>query len=256
VSPKPIPWAALLLAVWAAGGAPGALRLVRLRWQLSRLCRETSPPPPELGELAGQIQRRLAVRRAVAVQVSEHVASPFVCGLWRPVILLPRRLLAHLEPGETTALLSHEIAHSFALTNPVTRIEVVTESAATLELTAKTKGGKTIAGASVYLSPNVIRMANGIFGWMSDSSEASFRTIPPLPQLRYFATTDTNGVAIVRNIPAFDRIVVVGHRQYQVPLQEPSGMRDRIILTKYTPGATNHFELTMEPKGTDYIGKN
>ena len=148
------------------------------------------------------------------------------------------------------------IPQPFALTNPVTQIEVVTEPTATLELTAKTKEGKPIAGANVALSPNVIRMANGIFGRISDSSEASFRTIPPLLQIRYFATTDTNGVAIVRNVPAFDRIVVVGHRQYQVPLQEPSGMRDRIIRTKYTPGATNHFELTMEPKGTDYIGKN
>jgi len=146
------------------------------------------------------------------------------------------------------------IPQPFALTNPVTRIEVVTEASATLELTAKTKGGKPIAGAAVYLNPNVIRMGNGIFGLMSDSSEAPFRTIPSLPKLSYSATTDTNGVAIVRNVPAFTRFIDVMHPQYQVPLQER--MRDRTIRTKFSPGTTNHFVLTMEPKGTDYIGKD
>ena len=63
-------------------------------------------------------------------------------------------------------------------------------------------------------------------------------------------------MAIVRNVPAFDQFVVVGHRQYQVPLQETTPMRDRTIRTTFSPGATNHFDLTMEPKGTDYMGKD
>jgi thiol-disulfide isomerase/thioredoxin len=141
------------------------------------------------------------------------------------------------------------IPQPFALVAPTTKIEVVTEPTATLELTAKTKGGKPVTGAAVYLSPNVLRM-NGIFGEMRRSGEEPFRKLAPVTNL-YSATTDKNGVAIIRNVPAINRFVDVYHPQFQVPLQEP--WRDRYIRLKFSPGATNKFDLTLEPKSSDSI---
>ena len=46
----------------------------------------------------------------------------------------------------------------------------------------------------------------------------------------------------------------VEHPQFQVPLQEPNGWRDRHIRAKFSPGTTNKMELTLEPKGKDFIG--
>src|ERR1039458_3363216 len=143
----------------------------------------------------------------------------------------------------------------FSLVAPTTKIEVVTEPTATLELTAKTKWGKPVAGATVYLNPNVVRM-NGIFGNMRQSNEEPFRTLAPLPDVPYSATTDKNGVAVIRNVPATTRGMEVYHPQFQVPLQEPKGWRDRHIRMTFSPGATNQFELTLEPKGKDFIGNN
>jgi TonB family protein len=108
---KPVLWGRILLATWALGFAGGAARLVRLQLQLSRLRKETYPPSKNLQRLATQIQLRLKVYRKVEVRISDAVTSPFVCGLLKPAIILPRRLLQQLSSGEAAALLSHEMAH-------------------------------------------------------------------------------------------------------------------------------------------------
>jgi beta-lactamase regulating signal transducer with metallopeptidase domain len=147
------------------------------------------------------------------------------------------------------------LPQAFSLVAPATKIEIVTEPTATLEVTAKTKVGKPVEGATVHVNPNVVRMG-GIFGDMRKSSEEPFRTMAPLPNVPYSATTDKNGFAVIRNIPAPDRGMDVYHPQYQVPLQEPKGWRDRHIRLTFSPGETNHYELTLEPKGKDYIGSH
>jgi beta-lactamase regulating signal transducer with metallopeptidase domain len=141
----------------------------------------------------------------------------------------------------------------FSLVAPTTKIEVMTEPTATLDVTAKTKAGKSVEGATIHVNPNVVRMG-GIFGNMRKSSEEPFRTMTPLPNIPYSATTDKNGFAVIRNIPASDRGMDVYDPQYQVPLQELKGWRDRHIRLTFSPGETNHYELTLEPKGKDYIG--
>jgi beta-lactamase regulating signal transducer with metallopeptidase domain/thiol-disulfide isomerase/thioredoxin len=140
------------------------------------------------------------------------------------------------------------IPQPFALVDPITKIEVVTEPAATLELTAKTKRGKPVVGAGVYLYPNVVRMG-GIFGEMKHSSEEPFRTPAPLPKL-YSATTDINGMAVIRNVPAaISQFMELNHPQFQIPLQHDE--RHRFVHLQLSPGETNKIELTLEPKDKD-----
>src|ERR1039458_4390896 len=104
-------WKGLLLMIWALGCVYGALRLVRLQVQLFRLGRRASFSSPALQKLAREIQARLRVKRTVEIRVSDSVASPFVYGLLKPVIMLPGTLVRDLSGGEVSALLSHEIAH-------------------------------------------------------------------------------------------------------------------------------------------------
>jgi beta-lactamase regulating signal transducer with metallopeptidase domain len=109
--PKQIPWGTVFLLIWALGCVSGAVRLLRLHWQLSRLRRGTSQPTPDLQRLAKQIQAQLNVRREPELRISEAVTSPFVCGLLRPAIVLPRMLMEQLSPEDLAALLTHEMAH-------------------------------------------------------------------------------------------------------------------------------------------------
>lgn len=152
-------------------------------------------------------------------------------------------------PG-ATKVRNFAVPQAFELEAPVTRIDVQTEPTATVEVTARTKDGKPIEGATVYLNPNVLRI-NGIFGQVRTSSEEPLRSVPPLPELPYSATTDKDGIAVVRNVPAITGGMEVNHPDFQVPLQDS---RTRYLHITCEAGMTNKIELTLEPKGTDYIG--
>ena len=146
------------------------------------------------------------------------------------------------------------VPQTFPMEAPTTKIEVATEPTATLEFTAKTKAGKPVEGARVGLNPNVIRIGGGLFGDMRQSSEEPFHKLPPLPDVPYSTKTDQHGIAVIRNVPACTGGMEVDHPQFQVPIQEPRGWRDRHVRVSFTAGATNKLTMTLEPKGTDYIG--
>ncbi|HSR49803.1 MAG TPA: M56 family metallopeptidase [Acidobacteriota bacterium] len=104
-------WWSFLLTAYFLGVSALALRAgisaLRFRRWLVRL------PAAEgrLAEQVGQAARRLKLRRVPQVCLSEDATSPLVAGLLRPHLVLPRRLLDHLEPRAREALIIHELAH-------------------------------------------------------------------------------------------------------------------------------------------------
>ena len=110
-APRQFSWKGALLGVWALGCACCAARLIWFQAQLTRLRGRSDEPPAALVDLAKEIQERLDVRRRFRLRISDSIYSPFVCGIWRPAIMLPRRLADTLSNGEITALLRHEMAH-------------------------------------------------------------------------------------------------------------------------------------------------
>ncbi|HEV2328549.1 MAG TPA: M56 family metallopeptidase [Verrucomicrobiae bacterium] len=148
------------------------------------------------------------------------------------------------------------IPQSFPLTAPVTSITVKTEPTATLEFTATNKKGQPIDNVWVGMFPSAFRM-RGMYGWTRTSSEAPFREIAPLPDLRYAYSGQTgpDGMLVIRNIPAEAQDSLdIDSEHYQVPLQDPKGWRDRHVRTQFEPGMTNSMVMVMEPKGKDYVG--
>jgi hypothetical protein len=94
----------------------------------------------------------------------------------------------------------------------------------------------------------------GIFGMMKESSEEPYRHMAPLPALGFLdAKTGENGTVVIRNIPAITRGMEVNAAEYQAPLQDPHGWRDRHIRMKFAAGETNEMKLVMERKGKDFI---
>ena len=110
-SSAPVSWTMVLVMVWALGVGWGSIRLIWFGTRLFRLKNGASAASPSIQKLGRQIRTRLGVRRAMRIQVSDSIQSPFVCGLWRPNVMLPRSLVEHLSLGETSALLGHEISH-------------------------------------------------------------------------------------------------------------------------------------------------
>jgi beta-lactamase regulating signal transducer with metallopeptidase domain/tetratricopeptide (TPR) repeat protein len=108
-------------AAWALGGwsliSLGLLFWLGVRWRhVTQLHRSSVPTSAqaersELDALFESAKRLAGVRQSVPCQLIERPMSPAVCGLFRPVILLPRLLADQLPAGQLRAILLHELIH-------------------------------------------------------------------------------------------------------------------------------------------------
>jgi type II secretory pathway component GspD/PulD (secretin)/beta-lactamase regulating signal transducer with metallopeptidase domain len=100
----------LTQAAWALLGTVtvslGLLAWMLARWhQVARDARRAAVAPARLSELLPE------PRRPVRLRLTDQPQSPAVCGLFRPVILLPRSLVEQLAPAQLRAVLLHEMLH-------------------------------------------------------------------------------------------------------------------------------------------------
>jgi beta-lactamase regulating signal transducer with metallopeptidase domain len=106
-----VTWQALVLLGWAVVVIVMGVVLAQRALFIHRLVAQSRAPGPEIVELLGQCARRVGVRTDLAVKLSPLSASPSVCGLRRPVILIPEEMLAQLSVHELRSVLFHELAH-------------------------------------------------------------------------------------------------------------------------------------------------
>jgi beta-lactamase regulating signal transducer with metallopeptidase domain len=107
-------WQVWPFAVWIAGMAVICavlwLRLRGLRrWHDAQHPRQTIPE--WYHELLTGITRDWELARLPAIVFSDEVVTPAVCGVWRPVLFLPRKYLDTLSREEARHVLLHELAH-------------------------------------------------------------------------------------------------------------------------------------------------
>ena len=96
----------LTVIVWRVGG------ILSQRLALARLLARMAPAPDEsLNVLLIELARQVGLRRAPAAALIDDECSPFVCGIWRPALVLPRSLLTALAPAQLRQVLLHELAH-------------------------------------------------------------------------------------------------------------------------------------------------
>ncbi len=82
------------------------------RWiQIVRMIRRASPASPAINDFLGEIKPRTKLSRVVRVRITVDPISPAVCGLFRPVVLLPQSLVEKLNPEQLRAVLLHELIH-------------------------------------------------------------------------------------------------------------------------------------------------
>jgi beta-lactamase regulating signal transducer with metallopeptidase domain len=159
------------------------------------------------------------------------------------------------------------VPQSFTTARPVTTIEIATEATATLKVSAKSDG-RPVAGAKINIWPNVSQMPVGsrVFGHAYPSSEAAFRKMETLAEPNFSALTDRDGIAMLRNVPAFTHHLGVEHADLEAPLQEPKHdpavppqFRSRAAPSRYieltlSPGQTTPLEIMLQAKGREFVG--
>jgi Tol biopolymer transport system component len=97
--------------LWLVGVLAFALLLAqRLRF-VKGLVAASNPAGGDLLGLLEQCRRQMGVRRRVGLRTLDTVPSPAVCGLLRPIVLMPASLVEKLSPEGLRAALIHELAH-------------------------------------------------------------------------------------------------------------------------------------------------
>ena len=103
--------AAWIVPVWGALSF-GLLIWMTTRWrQVAGGVKRATPAQIWLEEMFDAAKSSIGLRRAVRLRVTDQAMSPAVCGLFRPVILLPQSLVEKLPPAQLRAVLLHELIH-------------------------------------------------------------------------------------------------------------------------------------------------
>lgn len=107
---KPFDWRAIVLAIYVLGVAFQLAQLARGKRQLRRILRScTSSKDAILTARLQKLADKLNLQTAPQLLLSER-GSPFLTGVWRPQIVLPRTL-CEAEQSQLDAILAHELAH-------------------------------------------------------------------------------------------------------------------------------------------------
>jgi beta-lactamase regulating signal transducer with metallopeptidase domain len=85
--------------------------LGRRSLEIRRIIVSSATPSRELEQLLAQCRERMTGGRNIQVRISDRITSPALCGLWRPTILIPRKLVERLVEPDLQAILVHELRH-------------------------------------------------------------------------------------------------------------------------------------------------
>ena len=119
--PRSLPWfmlPPLAPLAWLAGVALLALRLCLGHRRLGALANRAKPAPRWVRDEAARVAEAIGCRRRVDVVRSRDIASPVLCGLRRPLLVLPTRMCDEAYRGDLPAILAHELAHAKAYDVP------------------------------------------------------------------------------------------------------------------------------------------
>lgn len=106
-----ISWQAVVFLIWLAVVLSMVLLLVQRVFFVAGLIRQAQPANGIMNETFQFCRKRMKVKQLVKLKVSPNATSPAVCGLFRPVILVPNEIGPNLGLGALRQVLMHELAH-------------------------------------------------------------------------------------------------------------------------------------------------
>ena len=105
-------WQSWLFVAWLVGVAWQLAGVIRHRFRLSSLLAQGSEvTDSRVVEMVVELADQISLRRLPRVMSVDLEGSPFVCGMCKPVLVLPRSILTALDPAQLRQVLLHELAH-------------------------------------------------------------------------------------------------------------------------------------------------
>jgi beta-lactamase regulating signal transducer with metallopeptidase domain len=106
-----ISWQGFVFLGWLVG------MLVLLALLVQRICSVTGliaqgrPANKRLLDMLDECCRQIGIRQNIELRLSDNTLSPAVCGLFKPMILMPAKVLERLSREKLKTVLIHELAH-------------------------------------------------------------------------------------------------------------------------------------------------
>ena len=106
-----VTWRAWLMAAWLAVVLFQILRLAVQRLRLARLLRRGTAADDDLTRVVAELAGAIGLRRVPAAVTVAADCPLFVCGMVRPRLVLPSRLMVSLDESRRRQVILHELAH-------------------------------------------------------------------------------------------------------------------------------------------------
>lgn len=107
-----VPWMLIAAGLWLTGAIAWWACLVvgwlRFRY---RVLKSSTPASEGLTRMLAEVQAQAGTKSRATLRVTEKLHTPAICGLWRPVILLPAEAIEVLPEEKVRLLLLHELGH-------------------------------------------------------------------------------------------------------------------------------------------------
>ncbi len=104
-------WQGLVFSGWLVGMLVLLALLVRRICFVRGLIAQSRPANERLLEMLDECRCRIGIRQYIELRLSGNKLSPAVCGLFKPIILMPATLPKKLSREKLKAVLIHELAH-------------------------------------------------------------------------------------------------------------------------------------------------
>jgi len=104
-------WQGAVFLIWAAVVLTMGLLLLQRAIFVRGLVAQAKEANSMMDDTLESCRERIRVKRKIGLKVSANASSPAVCGLFRPVILVPQNLTSSLNKSQLRAVLLHELAH-------------------------------------------------------------------------------------------------------------------------------------------------
>lgn len=107
----PLGWKVIVFCLWILGVGVCVLRLIFGGLYIWQLRRQAFPLDESWRPRLDRLVSRLKAPRAIEFAISKQATMALVCGLTKPIVLIPAAWLLELTPGMLESVLAHEIAH-------------------------------------------------------------------------------------------------------------------------------------------------
>ena len=104
-------WQGGVFLIWLVGVLVLSVLLIQRMFLVKSLIAQSEPAKNRLLETLEESSKQLGIRRNIQMKLSYNASSPAVCGLFKPVILIPTNLLGKISHEKFKAILIHELSH-------------------------------------------------------------------------------------------------------------------------------------------------